>query len=87
VVQGYLVGKPMPVASLARWYKEWDARVQNGELFAKVAANQKHNGADQGLPDQRQANRAISEALPLSNAKPSPGGAKADRSLRVSEES
>jgi EAL domain-containing protein (putative c-di-GMP-specific phosphodiesterase class I)/FixJ family two-component response regulator len=35
VVQGYLVGKPMPVASLARWYKDWDARVQNGELFEK----------------------------------------------------
>jgi EAL domain-containing protein (putative c-di-GMP-specific phosphodiesterase class I)/CheY-like chemotaxis protein len=38
VVQGYLVGKPMPVASLARWYKEWDARVQTGELFKKLSA-------------------------------------------------
>jgi EAL domain-containing protein (putative c-di-GMP-specific phosphodiesterase class I) len=86
VVQGYLVGKPMPVASLARWYKEWDARVLNGELFAKVAVNQKHNGADQGMPDQHQANRAISEAIPLSNAEPLPGSAKEGRSLRVSEE-
>ncbi len=37
VVQGFLVGKPMPVASLARWYKDWDARVQNSGLFDKLS--------------------------------------------------
>lgn len=39
VVQGFLVGKPMPVACLAHWYKDWDARVQKGELFDSLSTD------------------------------------------------
>jgi EAL domain-containing protein (putative c-di-GMP-specific phosphodiesterase class I)/ActR/RegA family two-component response regulator len=33
-VQGYFVAKPMPVPMLAQWFKEWNQRVRQGDLFA-----------------------------------------------------
>jgi EAL domain-containing protein (putative c-di-GMP-specific phosphodiesterase class I) len=32
-VQGYFVARPMPVPMLAQWFKEWNQRVKQSDLF------------------------------------------------------
>ncbi len=86
VVQGFLVGKPMPVASLARWYKDWDARVQNSELFDKLGASP-HTASAQRAQASSERTSAISSPSPSSHATTVQSSIEKGHSQVVSEES
>jgi EAL domain-containing protein (putative c-di-GMP-specific phosphodiesterase class I)/FixJ family two-component response regulator len=86
VVQGFLVGKPMPVASLARWYKDWDTRIQNGELFDRLSnATASASAPISQTPSELKS--GFSSPRPSSQANTSQSSLEKDSSQKVSEES
>lgn len=86
VVQGYLVGKPMPVASLARWYKDWDARVQNGELFDKLTKSTP-SASLQTTRTSGEFKSTFGSPSPSSNVTKAQSSVEKHNTLKVSEES
>ncbi len=86
VVQGYLVGKSMPVASLARWYKDWDARVQNGELFDKLTKSTP-SASLQTTRTSGEFKSTFGSPSPSSNVTKAQSSVEKHNTLKVSEES